>query len=172
MAAMADLSGITFFVPIAAFLLVFLVSYAILFKSKLIENQWLLIFFSFLVASIFIASVGTTSFVISMVPWVAILLLSLFFILAIVGFVGKDADFMKKGIGYFAMFALGLIFLVSAFFVFSNILVPLLPGPGFGEGVNGNAFVLLSWLYSPRVAGAILLLVISAVVSYVLVKVK
>jgi len=170
----ADISFITYFGQILAFLLVAFVVGAILGMSKILgESKWVQSLVALFVASIFVASAGARDYVLSVVPWVIVLVLALFFILLIFGFIGKDADFMKKGIGITVLIALGLIFLITAFVVFSEVLVGYLPGPGFGSGDTGlGGLVFFDWLYSARVGGAILLLVASALVAWVLVKGK
>src|SRR3989344_383893 len=116
-----DLSGITLIAPIIAYLLVFLVSAAILFKTEVLgENRWVQIFVSLLIASLFVAFAGTREYVLTIVPWFAVLVISLFFVLFLVGFLGGGADFMKKGIGVVVIVIIGLIFLVSGFVVFSD----------------------------------------------------
>ena len=167
-----DTSAITYFAPIAAFLIVFAISYAIFWKIKLLgESQFVNLTVSFLIAAVFVSAAGARQYVQVIIPWIAVLLVALVFILAITGFIGKEAAF-TKGIGVAFIILFGLIFLVSAFVVFSNLLVGYLPGPFFGRNVTPEAEFALSWLYSPRVAGAILLIAVSAVVSWILVKAK
>ena len=167
----ADLSSITFFAPIAAFLLVFIVSFAIFAKTKVLgENKFVQIFLSFIIAVLFISAAGVRVYTQVIIPWIAVLLISLVFILAITGFIGKDLNFMNKGIGIAAVIILALIFVISAFFVFSNIISSYLPGPSYGNGADPQLIFFLDWIYSPRIIGAILLVVISAIVSWVLVR--
>lgn len=169
----ADLSGISFFAPIAAFLIVFIVVYLILIKTKLLgEYEWVLLFISFLIAIIFVSVAGARQYIQTIIPWFAILIISLVFLLLVVGLVGKPAEFLTKGIGIAFVIFLALVFLISGFFIYSNVLVNYLPGPGFGTGDNLEATIFLDWVYSPRVGGAILLIIISAAVSWVLVKAK
>ena len=60
----ADLSAITYFAPIAAFLLVFIVIFAVLIKTRLLgTNKWMLIFLAFLIASIFISVAGARQYI-------------------------------------------------------------------------------------------------------------
>jgi hypothetical protein len=169
--ATADLSGIAFFAPIAAFLLVFLVSFAIFHKTNILgESKWLNLFISLIISSLFVSFAGGRLYVQTIVPWIAIALVCLVFLLAILGFVGKDVDFMKKGVGIAFVVILGIIFLISAFFVFSEVFIKYIPGPTFARGSSPEERYFLSWLYSPRIAGAIILIVISAIVSWILVK--
>ncbi|MBS3072055.1 hypothetical protein J4408_03625 [Candidatus Pacearchaeota archaeon] len=168
----ADLSAINFFAPIAAFLIVFIVTYAILVMTKILgDNKGVHLTMSFLIAAVFVSASGAVKLVQTIVPWFVVLLISLFFILFFIGFVGKDADFLKKGIGIAVLVIAGIIFLVSAFVVFSDTLQKYVPGPGYGAGADESTLFFTDWLYSPRVIGAVLLILISVVVSWVLISV-
>jgi len=166
-----DLSGIGYFLPLLSFLLVFIVIFAILQKTKVFENKWLQLFISFLFSTIFVSFVGARDYVINVIPWFAVMVVCLFLILFLISFVGKPLEGWNKGIGIIFVIALLLVFLVSALFVFSSVIGPYLPG---GEANAGNSDIglFLGWAYSSRVAGGLLLLIISAVVSWVLVKMK
>ena len=169
----ADVSAITYFAPIAVFLVVFLVGYAILAKTKILgESKFVQIFVSLAIAAIFISAVGAREFVQTIIPWFAVLLISLFLILLLLGLAGKDFDFAKKPIGIIVLIVFGLIFIISLFFVFSGTLVNYLPGPGYGAGGDESVLALTDWVYTPRVWGAIVLIVVAAIVSWVLVKMK
>ena len=169
----ADVTAIAYFAPIAAFLLVFVVSFAVLFKTNIIgENKWVQLFVSLFISSIFVSVAGTRQYVLTIVPWFAVLLVSLFLILILTGLTGKDAEFMHKGIGFVVVVLFGIIFLVSGFFVFSDVFLKYIPGPSYGVGVDSESLYLANTLYSPRVFGAILLVIVSAIVTWVLVKAK
>ena len=81
-------------------------------------------------------------------------------------------DFMHKWIGGTFVVLLLIAFLISFIFVFSNYFSPYVPGPGYGDGGNPEVLYFTDWLFSPRVFGAILLVGIGALVSWVLVKGK
>ncbi|MDO8460694.1 MAG: hypothetical protein Q7S74_06295 [Nanoarchaeota archaeon] len=169
----ADVSSIAYFAPIAAFLLVFLVVYAILVKSKILgENKLLNLFVSLFLATMFVAFASARQYVQTIVPWFAVMLVALFLVLILVGLVGKPSEFMNKGIGIAFVVLLGLVFLISALFVFSNVFISLLPGPGYGMNADPKLMYFLDWLYSPRIAGTLLIIIISVAVSWVLVKSK
>ena len=161
----ADVSAVTYFAPIAAFLIVFLVSFAILHKSKLLgESKWVNLFVSFVIAALFISVASLRLYVQTITPWFGALLVSLFFILALLGLIGgadKTHGFLR---GFFLVAAI-LIFLISGVVVFSDTLAPWLPGTpeSFGNPVS-------SWVYSPPVVGAIILIVIAGAVSWALVR--
>jgi hypothetical protein len=166
----ADLTSVSFFAPIAAFLLVFIVVFAVLHKLELIgDSKWANIFVSFLIASVFVSAAGTKDYVLTVIPWIAVLIVSLFFILMLTGFIGEGAK-MGKGLGIAVLIILVLIFLVSAFVVFNDVL--LLPGGPVSEDTGIGSLVFFDWLYSERVIGALVLIIASAIVTWVLVKSK
>jgi len=167
----AELDAIAFFAPIAAFLIVFIVIFAVLFKTKILgENKWANLFVAFLIATVFISTAGAVRYIGTIVPWFAVVIVSLTFILALTGFIGEKSDFMAKGISATFVIILGLVFIISGFIVFSKLIIGYLPGPTFGFGLSEGEFVFLDWLYSPRIAGAAILVIVSALVSWVLVK--
>lgn len=167
----ADISAIAYFAPVFSFLIVFAIVFAVLLKTKVLgENNWGLLFVSFLIATIFISAAGVKDYVLTIVPWFAVLVISVFFILLLAGFIGK-VDFLQKPMQVGVLIILLIIFLVSGFVVFSDIVGPYLPGPAFGLGdVDPATFFFLDWLYSARVVGAIALLVAAALASWILVK--
>ncbi len=166
--AQADLSGLTYFLPIISFLIVFIISFAVLNKTKIIEHKWVQIFLSFLFSTLFISAAGAKDYVLNVIPWFAILLICLFLLLMLIGFVGKDLASWNKGIGITFVVILLAVFVISGVFVFSDVLSPYLPGSS-GYGGNPNVLRFTDWLYSPRILGALFLLGISAVVTWVLV---
>lgn len=167
----AQLDTFAFFAPIAAFLIVFIVGFAVLWKTKLLgESKWANLFVSFLIATVFISTAGAVRYIGTIVPWFAVALVSLAFLLAITGFVGKPTESMNKGIGISFVILLALVFVISGFIIFSNLIIGYLPGPGFGQGLTEGEFFALDWLYSPRIAGAVILVVLSAIVSWILVR--
>lgn len=173
MVATADVSGIAYFLPIISFLIVFVVIYAVLAKSKIIgESLFVQLFVSFLLSAIFISASAPRDYVQTIIPWFVVVLISLFLLLAMIGLIGKPAEFMNKGIGVVFIIVLVLILIGAAFFAFSSYINPYLPGATHSSGGNPAVLAFANWIYSSRVSGAILLIVISAIVSWVLVKTK
>lgn len=169
--AVMDLSGFEYYLPLLSFLIVFLISFITLSKSKVVENKFLTVFFSFLISIVFVMALGPRNYILAIVPWFGVLIVGLFLVMVLMGFVGKDLAGMNKTVGMVFLVLLGLAFIISAFFVFSHYFAPYLPG-NLGSGGNRDANRFLDWLYSPRIAGAVLLLAISAAVSWVLIKAK
>ncbi|RMD67362.1 hypothetical protein D6817_01835 [Candidatus Pacearchaeota archaeon] len=167
----ADISAVTYFAPIAIFVLVFVIIAAVLNKTKLLgEHAFLNLFVAFLIATLFVSAAGAFEYVGTIVPWFAVLVVSMVFLLAITGFVGDPMKSWNKGIGAAFVIIMTLVFLVSGFVIFSSLIAGFLPGPTFGQNLAPETVVFLSWLYSPRIAGAILLIIVSALASWVLVK--
>ncbi|MBX4196477.1 hypothetical protein KW805_02735 [Candidatus Pacearchaeota archaeon] len=159
-----DLSGIEIFLPLLGFLFVFIVVFVVLNKTKVVENKFIELLTAFILATVFVSAIGPRTYVLSIIPWFAVLIVSLFLMLALVGFVG--GDFTKNWspqVGRGFAIALIVIFIVSGIVVFSSYFQAYLPGgPSSFSG----------WAYSPRVTGAFLLLVAGAIVSWVLVRSK
>jgi len=152
-----DISWISYYAPIWAFFIVLIVVYAVLLKTQVLgENHWIMFLVSFFVATVFISAVGLRSYVLDIIPWFAALIVSLFLLLALMGFAGS-VDFMKTGVGIAFMVLLLAVFVASGYVVFSSSIKTILPGGEF---------------YYPRFWGGVLMLVIGAIVGWVLIKFK
>jgi len=154
-----DVSGLSYFMPVFGFLFVFVVVYAILAKTKLLgESGFINSLVSFIMAIIFITISPAREYVTAIIPWFAVLVASLFFVLIIIGFSQKKLeDMMKPSLAWVFILLLVIIFIVAAINVFGPVLGPLIP---------------TSFLFSERFLGALLLLVIAAIVSWVLTRAK
>ena len=153
-----DLSFITYIAPILAFLIVFVVCFAILKASNILgESKFIDSFVSLVIATLFVSMAGLRDFVIKIVPWVAVLIISLFFVFILLKFSGSEN--FEKGFGIVAVIFLLIVFLVSGYVVFNESLLLFL-----GEDWVSNI------LLSSRVIGAGLLIIIAAIVSWILVK--
>src|SRR3989338_1531187 len=157
-----DVSGFSYFLPLMAFFIVFIILYALLVKTKILgDNSFTHLFVSFILAIVFVTAIGVKQYVLTVIPWFAVLIVCLFLIFMIIGFVGKPIEGMNKTVGVVFVVLLVIVFLVSAIQVFGNTLGPYLPG-------GGTSFA--DWVYSGQVVGALILLVIAGIVSWVLVK--
>ena len=153
--AVIDFTPFSEILPLLTFLVVFILVFAVLNRTKVIENAFMQLLIAFLLSTIFITAAGAREYVEAVTPWFAVLLVCLFFIMAIMGFIGKDVDFMKKGIGGAFIIILIIAFVISGILVFSTGLRPYL---GF-------------FFSSPRLYSGILLLVIAGVVGWALMKI-
>ncbi len=165
-----DVTGIGYFAPILAFLIVAVVVFAVLMKTKLLgDSAWGNAIVALILATVFVSAAGVRDYVLTITPWFAALVVSLFFILFLIGFVGKPIEGMTKGMGGFFVIVLIIIFLVSGFVVFSEFIKPYLPGSS-GVGADPELFRISREIFEGRVFGAILLLGVGIGVLWILVK--
>jgi len=144
-----DLSGLGTFIPVFGFLLVFVVTYALLGKTKILgENKFIHILISFAISIIFLVSANAINYVKTVVPWFAVFIVSLLLIALIVGLMGGEKtieSIFKPGFAWFIVIVLIIVFLLSAAHVFSDALTKYL-------GQSPKQFLL-----KPNVLGAIIL---------------
>jgi len=164
-----DLSGIAYFVPILAFLLTFVVSYAILKKTKILgDENWILILVGFVLATIFVSATSLRQAVENVIPWFAMLVVALFFIMILMAFSQGDVNkMMKPWFGWIFVIVLIVIFLISLMQVYYGVIYPYLPGY---SGNVGDPFLLQlkDFFYSSQVLGAFLLLILAAFTAWVI----
>jgi len=153
--AVASLSVMGYFMPIFAFLLVFIVIYAILVKTKILgENQAVMLFISLILASFFVVEASLVEFIEFTSAWFGVIIILLFFIFVILAFFpgDKPLEFLTKA-PWVAWTVLGIM---VAFFIISSAFV-------FNWAVNWGE--VQSW-FGTEWFGMILLVVIAAVVSW------
>jgi len=138
----ASTSLISYFVPIFAFLLVFLVVYA------------MLIFVSFILSSFFIIEASLVEFIQFSSSWFAVLVIGLFFLLVILAFLPwkEPLAFLTKG----SWFSYVVLAVIIGFFIMTSAHV-------FNYVVNWD--LIQGWLESDWF-GMVLLLVIAGIVSW------
>src|SRR3989344_6091956 len=158
--AQVDLSSINFFLPLLSFLVVFILSFFLIKGSKLIDSPFWIVAVSFIIGVVFVSAIGPRNYVLTVIPWFAVLLVIIFMVMAMGGFLGKDV-LPAKGIGIVALIIMALIFIISALFVFRSYYAEILLVDRF-----------ISFIISPGISGAIILIVIAAIVGWILVKGK
>ena len=155
----ASMSAIGYFMPVFAFLLVFIVIYALLAKTKILgSSNWIMLFVSFVMASFFIVEASLVEFVEFSSAWMSVLIIGVFFVLLVLAFMPWDnpLNFLTKG-AWFSWVLLGVIialFVVSAAYVFNWAI---------------NWGMVNDWFYSDWF-GMVLLLVIAFIVSWKIAK--
>lgn len=162
-------AAVTYFAPIVVFLLVFIIIFATLNKTKVLgTNKWVQVFVGLFIASLFVSFSGAREYAVTVVPWVAVLIISLFFVLLLMAFVGKPLEGMTRGVGVTFFVILIIVLIVSAFVVFNHVIGPYMPwGSG---GPDPDATRVTGFIYSWRIVGSIILIVISALVAWILTK--
>jgi hypothetical protein len=156
-----DLSGLGTFMPIFAFILVFTVCYALLAKTKILgEHKFIHIFVSFCISIIFVISANAVEYVKVTTPFFAAFVISLLFIMLIVGLMkdGKIGDFFKgNGFGWLIVIVLIIIFVFSAIFIFAPLINQYMAGPK-------------QFLLQPQILGVLILLAVTAFTAWLLSK--
>ncbi|MGV8142447.1 MAG: hypothetical protein ACP5NS_02310 [Candidatus Pacearchaeota archaeon] len=167
----ADVSAFVYFLPIFAFLVVFSIIFAVLNKYKIIgESKFFQLFFSFVIATIFVTASSARQVVIDVIPWFAVLVVAMLLLLFLVQFVGK-ADIVGKGVGWVFVILLIIIFLISGVKVFSSTIAPYLPGSSSStNNADPNLLNFFDWLYSPQVSGFFLIILAAALTSWFLAR--
>ena len=149
-----------------AFLFVFLVTYALLAKTKILGgNTFIHSFVSFLIAIAFALSPSAAEFTVMTIPWIAVMLVVLFCIILAFALVrGNIEDIVKSTVvAVILVIVVLVIFLVSALNVFGPFFSQYMPGPQQKPGI-------ISFLINPSVLGGIILIIIAAIASWVLTK--
>jgi hypothetical protein len=149
--------------PVVSFLFVFILIYALIVKTKVLDmSPWATAFFSLLIASLFIVNVQLVDFVNLNVSWFIVFIVSVFMILLMAGFLGKDAlELLTKG-AWSKGFLGVLIVILIVIFVYSSSYI-------FSWAISWEA---VTDLMDQEWFGMALLIVIAAGVAYVLTKVK
>lgn len=153
-----DLSGIATFVPVFGFLLVFVVTYALLGKTKLLgENRFVHILTSFAIAIIFLVSANAIEYVRVVTPWFAAFIISLLFIALVVGLTGNLEKMLKPGFTWFIVIVLMLIFVISAIYVFADVINKYMGEPK-------------TFLLQPQILGVVVLVGLTVFAAWLLTR--
>ena len=166
MATFLDVSTLSLVTPIFVFLLIFVLVYAIVLKTKILgENNALMVTAALSVAVIsMFAGSSVPQFIINTVPWIVALFIGLLFLIFIYLFLGGSSE---KEI----MEQLGLkwvVFVILIVIVFIGLvqvirLSPLQQSQG-GNLTSEDTFKqeIVSTLVHPRILGALFLMIIAA----------
>ncbi len=148
--------------PIFAFLLVFVIIYALLFKTKVLgDNQPVMLFISFILASFFVVEASLVEFVQFSSAWFVLVVVAVFFLVVLMGFMPGDA--MKSVLGKNNWFAWTILGIIVAVFIISSAYV-------FNWVVNWG--MVWDW-FDTDWFGMVLLLIIAGIVSWkITMKVK
>lgn len=147
------------FLSILAFLLVFIVVYALLVKSGVLgTNSAVALFVSFLMASFFVIQASLVQFVQEISGWISVMAIAMFFLLIVIAFVPGDKSlWFLNGKTWFGWVTLGVV--IGIFILVSSYV--------FNWVVNWD--VAAEWISSTWF-GWILLVIVALVVSLVITK--
>ena len=156
--------------PIFGFVLVFVLIYAILVKTKVLgESKWINGVISFILGIIFMSFTGVGNFVANSAAAFAVMISLLFFFFAMIAFVIKD-DLTKitrpLTIVFIILFAILLIGVVFKSFPSTQAYLP-----GQSEtGANDFILSIKHYLLSTKFKNGFLLAIIALVVGFVITK--
>lgn len=154
----ADISSISYFLPIFAFLLVFVVVYAILKKTEVLgDNSGVSLFISLVLATFFMVNTKMVEFVEFSSSWFVVFLVCLLFIMMFLAFMGKDSLKLvmeNKGVTWAAFGIILILFVISAARIFRWVI----------EWDKIQAWFKTDWF------GMILLIVVAAIAAAVISK--
>lgn len=149
--------------PIFAFILVFVLIYALLGKTKILgESKMIHSLLSLVIAIIFVFTPKARQYTLTATPWFIVFLVSLFFIILVISFVRGNIDDIVKNpaVSIGLIVILVIIFLISGMQVFGLTISSMLSLSTTSE--------LRSVLLQPSVLGIIILFVVAAIVTWVL----
>jgi len=129
------------------------------------------LFVSFLISIIFVVVPSMQKFALISTPWVAVLIVMIFIIVMLLTFIRGNIDDIVKNpaIAVIIILAVLAIFVVSAINVFGPIISPYIPG-GSEAGLTTQEAASKHFFTNPAVIGAIILLIIAAIASWILTK--
>jgi len=156
---------LAYIMPLLAYLFVFTLVYALLAKTKILgDNAFMHFLLSVVVAVIFILSPMATKFTAVTVPWVAIFIFMVFFILLVITFVRGNIDDIVKSpvIAIIVSVIILIIFIISSI----NVFGPLV-SQGYFSTEGQQAF---DFFTNPQFYGLVVLLVIAGIVSWTVTK--
>jgi len=117
----ASLAGLSWFMPILSFLLVFILVYAVLIKTKVLgDDTFVALMISFIFAIFFIVNTQLVQFVQMNVAWFVVFFVCLFMILVLIAFThGKVDVIMKPMVAWVLLAILLVVFVISSSYVFN-----------------------------------------------------
>jgi hypothetical protein len=167
-----DLSGFSFFIPIFSFVLVLAVVYGILKKTKVMgDSPFLMWVISFVIATIFVSLTSVHIVVENVIPWFALLIIALFFVMVLMAFSQGDINkMMKPWFGWIFVIILLIIFFVSSVNVFGTAITQyLIPGSP-GAGADPSLLYFRDFFFTSKWFGAIILLAVGLLMGWILTK--
>ncbi|MEM4230702.1 MAG: hypothetical protein QXF25_02405 [Candidatus Pacearchaeota archaeon] len=149
--------GLLYFMPIFSFLFVFVIVYALLKKTQVLgDNDFMNALVGVIVATAFITASSARTYVETITPWFAVLIVAMFFILAVIGFSQQKIEgAIGKNIMIGFVFVLILVFFFSGVKVFSSGVMPIYYRITENERLIGGILVffvagVMSWIVTRK----------------------
>jgi len=167
---MVDVSWLSEGMPFFAFALVFVLSYAMLTKTKILGGgNATNAIVSFILAIIFMSFSGIREYLSTVVPWFTVLATVAFFFLFLIAFLLKD-DWTKltKPLTIVFIIIFAIILIVTFFYKFPDTQAYL---PGANEaGANEFLLSIKHFLLGEKFLGGALLLIIALIVGFIITR--
>ncbi len=156
---MLDVTGISYFNPIFSFVLLFVIVFAILEKTRIIgESKPIQVIVSLVLSLIFISVIEVRGYVEAIVPWFAILVIALFFVIFLAAFGLKDmGSIMKPWLVWVFVILLAVVFIYTGYYQFN------VPG-------NAGYISIKEWVGDKRVAGGLWLVIFGAITTFAITR--
>lgn len=155
---MVAVSALGYFLPIFAFLLVFIVIFALLKKTGILgANDATMIFISFVIASFFVMEARLVEFIEVTSSWMVVLVMIIVFVMLLTTFIPDGASILKSGNNWFAWVALigiFVLFIVSSAYVFNwAVNWSTLESWANTEWFGMILLIIVAWIVSWRITG-------------------
>lgn len=164
-----DVSWLSEGMPIFAFVLVFVLAYAVLLKTKILgESAWINVLISFILTTIFISFSSIREYVTNITPWFVVTLVLAFFFLMIIFFMVKEPASFTKPLTIIFIIIFALILIIMLFYNFPGTQAYL---PGQNEaGANDFLLSIKHFILEEQVYSGILLLVVAIIVGFIITR--
>ncbi len=157
--------SLAYFAPILAFLLVIVLVYALLAKTKVLgENNSLNFLISFVIAIIFMITPLARTYALKVTPWLAVFLVTLFFFILIISFTGDTGILKSRWLSIAIIVILLALFVVAGINIFGSLINHYLSFIGLSLGEVKDKIL------QPTILGILVLLVIGVALSFWLTK--
>jgi len=156
---MIDLSAISYFNPIFSFVLLFVIVFAILQKSKILgESKPIIAIVGIVLSLIFVSVVEVRGYVETITPWFAVLVVILFFVvfLAALG-LGKTDAIAKPWLVWVFIAIMAVIFIYQGY-------------NSFDVAGNGDFISIKHWVQDDEVSGALWLVIFGAIATFAITR--
>ena len=155
-----------YIMPLLAYLFVFTLVYALLAKTKILgSNAFLHFVLSLVVAVTFVLTPMSTKFTVLTVPWIAIFIFMVFFILLVITFIRGNIDDIVKS--SFIAVIVAIIILIIFFISAMNVFGPLVSQ---GSYLSPEGQSALNFFTNPQFYGLAILLIIAGIISWQVTK--
>ncbi len=156
---MVELAGLDFLMPVIVFAFVLLISYAFLKKTNVFGDTPFYWAISFILAGVFVSFDSLILYLISVMPWFVVLILSMFMLLVLAGVSSKNIDWiMGSKLGFVFIGLLVFVLLIAGIRVFNPALHSELILTGGEDGV-GIVSQIGDFIADSRWTGSILLVI-------------